>query len=79
MQSTKMSSPRSYILPPDPCTPADDPAIMAFFVLQVIGGNVLIPITVLASFVKGNKYSRSPIYMNFCVGWIAYSISFLLS
>jgi len=40
---------------------------------------VLVPIMVLASFVQGNTYSRSPIFMNFCVGWIVYSVGFLLS
>ena len=69
----------SYLLSPDQLTPADDSTIIAFFVLQIIGGNVLIPIMVLASFVQGNTYSRSPIFMNFSVGWICYSIGFLLS
>jgi hypothetical protein len=78
-QPTKMPRSRSYLLPPDPNTHADDPAIIAFFVLLIVGGNVLIPIMVVASFVQGNKYSRSPVFMNFCAGWIAYSIGFLLS
>jgi len=76
---TKMPNSTSYFLSPDPMSPADGPSIIAFFVLQIIGGNVLIPVMVLASFVRGNKYSRSPIFMNFCIGWIAYSISFMLS
>ena len=74
-----MPSSGSYFLPPDPYTLADDPVVIAFYVLQIIGGNVLIPIMVLASLVQGNRYSRTPLFMNFCGGWIAYSISFLLS
>jgi len=77
--TAKMPNSTSYFISPDPMTPADDPSIIAFFALQIIGGNVLIPIMVLASFVRGNTYSRSPIFMNFCVSWIAYSISFMLS
>ena len=74
-----MAGPRSYLLSADPNTPADDPAIVAFFVLMIIGGNVLLPIMVLVMFVQGNKYCRSPIFVNFCISWIIYSIGFLLS
>jgi len=77
--NTTNKMPKSYLLSPDSNTPPDDPAIIAFFVLMILGGNVLIPLMVLASFVQGNKYCRSPIFMNFCAGWIAYSIGFLLS
>ncbi len=74
-----MAGSRSYLLSPDPNVRADDPVIIAFFALQIIGGNVLIPIMVVASFVRGTKYCRSPIFMNYCAGWVAYSIGFLLS
>jgi hypothetical protein len=74
-----MPSSQSYFLSPDPNTPADDPSIIAFFVLLIIGGNVLMPIMVVASFVRGNKYSRSPLFMNCCVSFIASSVGYLLS
>ena len=69
----------SYLLPLDPHVRGDDPMVIAFFVLQIIGGNVLVPIMFIASFVQGTIYSRSPVFMNFCFGWIVYSIGFLLS
>jgi len=74
-----MLSSGSYLFPPDPNVRADDPVVIAFYALQIIGGNVLVPVMFLASFVQGTKYSRSPIFINFCVGWIVYSIGFLLS
>lgn len=70
-----MSSALSYL---QPGVRTDDSEAFKFFILLIIGGNVLIPIMVLASFVQGNKYSRSPIFMNFCIGWIVYSTGFLL-
>jgi len=74
-----MAGSHSYLLPADSQTPADDPAIVAFFVLLILGGNVLMPIMVIVTFVRGNHFTRSPIFINFCVGWIVYSIGFLLS
>jgi hypothetical protein len=70
-----MSSPLSYL---QPGVRTDDSEALKFFILLIIGGNVFIPIMVLASFVQGNKYSRSPIFMNFSIGWIVYSTGFLL-
>ena len=48
-----------------------------FLVLQVVGGQVLLPLLVLA-IIFSKKVSRHPIFTNFCFSWIVSSIFYSL-
>jgi len=51
----------------------------AFFIPLLIGGHILVPIMILAAHISKNRFSRSPIFMNFCYANVGYSTSLLLS
>ncbi|KAG8827901.1 hypothetical protein FRC19_011049 [Serendipita sp. 401] len=49
--------------------------LWGFFSLHIIGGHILIPILLILSFVRKNV-TRNYVFINFCITWILYSITF---
>lgn len=50
-----------------------------FFILLLIAGHILMPIMIVAAHLTKNRFSKSPILMNFLYANVGYSTSFLLS
>lgn len=50
-----------------------------FFIPLLIVGHILVPIMIVAAHLTKNRFSKSPILMNFCYANVGYCTSFLLS
>ena len=50
-----------------------------FFVPLLIAGHILLPIMIVAAHLTKNRFSKSPILMNFCYANVGYCTSFLMS
>ena len=50
-----------------------------FFIPLLLAGHILLPISIVAAHLSKNRFSRSPILMNFCYANVGYCTSFLMS
>lgn len=58
--------------------PSDQRVDVIFFtILQVAGGQLLLPLLVMTIFLS-KRVKRHPVFINFCISWIASSVTFCL-
>ena len=50
-----------------------------FFIPLLLAGHIFLPIMIVAAHISKNRFSRSPILMNFCYANVGYCTSFLMS
>lgn len=66
-----------YVFSTNP-RPSDQRVDVIFFtILQVAGGQLLLPLLVMTIFLS-KRVKRHPVFINFCISWIASSVTFCL-